>query len=224
VTDPRDRLRERRSHAAAAASLDLAVAQMRDQLTPEPETEDPAPGDPVTPAGPAPAPFNSERDDDPGPRAGEYGADYPPPAGLEPPGSPTPALTWRPNHDPQSRSFGVRQRLTGSAPLTDVLLSTGPVLDQGSEGACVGFGSADAANVLTLLRAPGTPQLLDSGDAVELYRLAQKLDQVPGEDYEGSSVLGGMKAGLQRGCGAATCGRSAPGTSPRRCCSGTGRW
>jgi hypothetical protein len=197
VTDPRERLRERRNPTLAAARLEASVQEMRDTVTHGPETEDPAPGDPVTPAGPAPAPFNSEHRD-PEPRAGEYGADYPP-AAVDLPGSPTPALNWRPNHDQRSRSFGVRQRLTGSAPLTDVLLSTGPVLNQGAEGACVGFGSADAANVLALLRAPGTPQLLDSGDALELYRLAQKLDQVPGEDYEGSSVLGGMKAGLQRG-------------------------
>jgi hypothetical protein len=197
VTDPRERLRERRNPTLAAARLEASVQEMRDTVTHGPETEDPAPGDPVTPAGPAPAPFNSEHRD-PEPRAGEYGADYPP-AGVDLPGGPVPALNWRPNHDPASRLFGVRQRLTGSAPLTDVLLSTGPVLNQGAEGACVGFGSADAANVLALLRAPGTPQLLDSGDALELYRLAQKLDQVPGEDYEGSSVLGGMKAGLQRG-------------------------
>jgi hypothetical protein len=195
VTDPRDRLRERRSHAAAAASLDLAVAQMRDQLTPEPETEDPAPGAPVPPAVPAPAPFDSERPD-PGPRAGEYGGDYPPADfRLEH----TPVLNWRPNHDERSRSFGVRQRLTASAPLTNVLFTTGPVLDQGTEGACVGFGSADAANVMTLLRSPGTPGLLDNGDALELYRLAQKLDEIPGESYTGTSVLGGMKAGLERG-------------------------
>jgi hypothetical protein len=52
---------------------------------------------------------------------------------------------------------------------------------------------------MTLLRSPGTPELLDDGDALELYRLAQKLDEIPGESYTGTSVLGGMKAGLERG-------------------------
>jgi hypothetical protein len=72
-------------------------------------------------------------------------------------------------------------------------------LEQGADGACVGFASTDAANVLTLLRSPGTGELLDAGDALELYRVAQKLDEVPGESYSGTSVLGGMKAGQDAG-------------------------
>jgi hypothetical protein len=116
---------------------------MRDQLTPEPEDEGPAPGASLPPGDgvPAPAPFNSERDDDRGPRAGEYGGDYPPAggwavdlsresgAGVELAAEPRRAVA----------GFGVRQRMAGSAPLTNVLFTTGPTLNQGNEGACVGF-------------------------------------------------------------------------------------
>jgi hypothetical protein len=203
MTDPRDRLRERRNLHAAAAQLEEGVAAMRAAVTPEPlEDEPPASAaESVTPAvgaAPAPAPFSGSEQSDRGPRAGEYGGDL---AGLDAP-APTrdvPVLDWRPNHDERSRGFGIRQRLTASAPLTPVLLSTGPALDQGVEGDCVGFGSVDAANVMRLLRSPGTAELLDAGDAVELYRLAQKRDQVPGESYTGTSVLGGMKAGVEMG-------------------------
>jgi hypothetical protein len=198
MTDPRERLRERRNLHAAAVQLEEGAAAMRANLTPEPvDDESPAPAAPMPPVDGAlvPAPFDSERPD-PGPRAGEYGDDAP----AEPVSDfRTPALTWRPNHDERSRDFGLRQRLTASAPLTNVLLCTGPPLDQGAEGDCVGFGSVDAANVMRLLRSPGTRELLGSTDAVELYRLAQKLDQVPGESYVGTSVLGGMKAGQQSG-------------------------
>jgi hypothetical protein len=112
---------------------------------------------------------------------------------------------WAPRHDPRSRLYGVRDHaLTGSAPLTDVLLPGGPVLDQGGEGACVGFGAADAANSLALVRWKargygGAPaDLLDAADALAAYHRAQELDDVPGTGYDGTSVLAGMKAGQER--------------------------
>jgi hypothetical protein len=198
MTDPRDRLRERRNLHAAAAQLEEGAAAMRATVTPEPgEDVPPAPEASLPPVSPAPAPFDSERPD-PGPRAGEFGAEL---DGLDVPAPSrvAPVLDWRSRHDERSRDFGLRERLTASAPLTNVLLSTGPALDQGTEGDCVGFGSIDAANVLRLTRSPGTTELLDAGDAVDLYRLAQKRDQIPGEAYTGTSVLGGMKAGQERG-------------------------
>lgn len=211
MTDPRDRLRERRNPAVAAARLERAADEMRRSFTAGPDTDDPAPEATSLPPtdGASPAPlevpaFENERDYDPGPRAAEYGADAGPPIARptdrnQQAAAGGPALNWRPNHDPRSRLFGVRQRLTASAPLTNVLLTTGPALDQGDEGACVGFASTDAANVLTLMRSPGTTELLDAGDALEGYRVAQKLDEIPGESYTGTSVNGGMKAGIEKG-------------------------
>lgn len=228
-TDPRLRLAARRAGAdplAAAVRLEQAADAMRAHLTtqePEPERSpevldqaevwrDPGPAPapdpaPMTPdPDPAPVPSNAPpafisehpRDDR---RAGDAPEWAPPLEVLDPR---RPVLNWRPRHDPRSRRFGIRRALTGSAPLQPVNLPNGPVLDQGNEGACVGFAAAGAANVLRLERTGGgvvaqAGPMLDAGDALELYRLAQRLDDEPGESYVGTSVLAGMKAGQQRG-------------------------
>lgn len=72
-----------------------------------------------------------------------------------------------------------------------------PVLDQGSEGACTGFGLATVVNYLlrTRDRAPEkasvSPHLL--------YHLARRYDEWPGEDYSGSSARGAMKGWHKHG-------------------------
>lgn len=63
------------------------------------------------------------------------------------------------------------------------------VLDQGSEGACTGFGTAHM-----LSSTPKAQKGITESLARILYRKAQKLDEWPGEAYEGSSVTGAMKA------------------------------
>lgn len=129
----------------------------------------------------------------------------PPPAPAAAPEPPAPAfssersLTWRSRHDPRSLSFGVRALLAGSAPLTDHVWPVGPVLDQGTEGQCVGCAVVDAANVLELAGHHHDGELLDITDAAAIYKRAQKLDEVPGEAYSGTSVLAGMKAGVESG-------------------------
>lgn len=66
------------------------------------------------------------------------------------------------------------------------------VLDQGQEGACVGFGCTGEAMASPVrVKFASDP----NGVAQSLYKLAQKLDSWAGEDYEGTSVLAGMKAG-----------------------------
>jgi hypothetical protein len=103
-----------------------------------------------------------------------------------------PRLTWRSRHDPRSRQYGVRRLMVGSAPVTDHVWPVGPVLDQGTEGACVGFGVVDAVNA-----ARAGDNDLDADVAYALYRRAQKIDDVPGEAYTGTSVLAGMQAALE---------------------------
>src|SRR6185295_1662813 len=72
-----------------------------------------------------------------------------------------------------------------------------PILDQGAEGACTGFGLATVANFLLKRRAvvpdpnPVSPRML--------YNVARRYDEWPGENYSGSSARGAMKAWHKHG-------------------------
>lgn len=72
-----------------------------------------------------------------------------------------------------------------------------PMLDQGEEGACSGFGLATVANYLLTRRkvepdpAPVSPRML--------YEMARRYDEWPGEDYSGSSARGAMKGWHKHG-------------------------
>jgi hypothetical protein len=83
----------------------------------------------------------------------------------------------------------------------------GPVLDQGREGACVGFGCT-AEYLASPVR--GRPPALDSQPnlpavrraellARDVYLSAQRIDAWEGEAYEGTSVRAGMLVGRERG-------------------------
>ncbi|WP_291986286.1 C1 family peptidase [Luteitalea sp.] len=78
-------------------------------------------------------------------------------------------------------------------------VKAGLVLDQGTEGACTGFGLACVANYLLWMRrgtarskfAPVSPRML--------YELAKHYDEWPGEKYEGSSCRGALKGWHKHG-------------------------
>ncbi len=72
-----------------------------------------------------------------------------------------------------------------------------PVLDQGVEGACTGFGLATVANYL--LRVRGRMPKADEVSAWMLYTMARRYDEWPGENYEGSSARGAMKGWHKHG-------------------------
>ncbi|GAB3338057.1 C1 family peptidase [Larkinella ripae] len=78
-----------------------------------------------------------------------------------------------------------------------------PILDQGQEGACTGFGLATVANYLLLRRKvvpdpkPVSPRML--------YEMARRYDEWPGEDYSGSSARGAMKGWHKHGICAEDC-------------------
>ena len=77
-----------------------------------------------------------------------------------------------------------------------------PVLDQGREGACTGFGLATVANYLRLML--GLQPSVDRVSARMLYIMARRYDEWEGEAYEGSSARGAMKGWHKHGvCGAA---------------------
>lgn len=63
------------------------------------------------------------------------------------------------------------------------------VLDQGQEGSCVGHGWAHE-----LAARPVAVKGVTHPLAVKIYKLAQTIDEWPGENYEGTSVLAGVKA------------------------------
>ena len=72
-----------------------------------------------------------------------------------------------------------------------------PVLNQGTEGACTGFGLATVANYLLRRRkvvpdpTPVSPRML--------YEIARRYDEWPGENYNGSSARGAMKGWHKHG-------------------------
>jgi hypothetical protein len=67
-------------------------------------------------------------------------------------------------------------------------------LDQGPNGYCVGFGTSGELAAL-----PESIPNVDYDFAVSIYKAAQKVDEWPGEDYEGTSVLAGAKVAKSRG-------------------------
>ncbi len=86
-----------------------------------------------------------------------------------------------------------------------------PILDQGREGACTGYGLATTVHYLLRTRrvVPDTAAVSPS----MLYAMAKRYDEWPGENYEGSSARGAMKGWHKHGvCSAAlwaTGGRAA---------------
>jgi hypothetical protein len=85
-------------------------------------------------------------------------------------------------------------------PLADYRAWKIPVLDQGSEGACTGFGLATVANYL-LTRRKVLPDPAPVS-ARMLYEMARRYDEWPGEEYSGSSARGAMKGWHKHGvCG-----------------------
>lgn len=115
-------------------------------------------------------------------------------------GAPARPYTWASRHDAASLTdYAVRDRLTGKAPLRDLLLPLPAALDQGQDGDCVGFGCTDAARIMDLIRVPNATDLPGQADAVALYTAARKIDGEAATDPAGTSVLAGMKAGQADG-------------------------
>ena len=81
--------------------------------------------------------------------------------------------------------------------LADYRKIQAPILDQGSEGACTGYGLAAVANYL--LRVRKTTPDPDPVSPRMLYALARRYDEWAGEDYEGSSCRGAVKGWYKHG-------------------------
>lgn len=113
-----------------------------------------------------------------------------------------PILDWRPNHHPGSRDYPIRE-LIGAVERQDRQWDPGQMLNQGPNGACVGFSWTSEALAAPIrvdlnrlgIYAPTDPELF----AHFLYGMAQYLDIWKGQEYEGTSVLAGAQAAHNAG-------------------------
>ena len=96
---------------------------------------------------------------------------------------------WKPRFDKRSLNFTIVDTFGISTPLkTRRRNQWGIYLDQDMEGACVGFGTAKA-----LLQTPKRRKNITNQIARDIYHRAKDLDEWPGTDYDGTSVLAAMK-------------------------------
>ena len=106
-------------------------------------------------------------------------------------------LDWKPSFDARSKEYPIRGLVGKRVTRKDVLWVSGPILNQGREGACVGFGWTDQAlstpNVVNLKTMPKGVPTTPQPFAKYVYNTAKTVDEQPGEDYEGTSVLAGAK-------------------------------
>ena len=107
---------------------------------------------------------------------------------------------WRPVFDERSKEYGVR-KLLGTKPIEKqaIFWSEGTVLDQGSEGACVGFGWMAEVIASPMQPDEQPTEYLGNSLAQFYYEEAKKIDEWPGEDYSGTSVLAGAKVMKRQG-------------------------
>ena len=107
-----------------------------------------------------------------------------------------PTLDYAPRLVEANRTY----RITADRDLTTQSRYWAPgtyVLDQGAEGACVGYGVTGE-----WLASPvrGKAHIWEATKlAQDVYRAAQKIDEWEGEAYDGTSVRAGMLAGRDRG-------------------------
>lgn len=98
-------------------------------------------------------------------------------------------LGRRVEFDKASRDYPIRKLLGKTRKPRSYTWSCNTWLDQGREGACVGYAFAHE-----LIARPVAINKINVGDAYNIYKTAQTLDKWPGENYDGTSILGGVKA------------------------------
>src|SRR5687767_6414967 len=105
-------------------------------------------------------------------------------------------LDWYNRKDPRSLRYTIDRKTDFAVgkPLKTRTRRQYQYLDQGREGACTGFGAAKALGQTPIRRADVSNALAQS-----IYNRAKQLDEWPGEDYEGSSVLGAMQTVKEAG-------------------------
>src|SRR6476469_2463509 len=102
-----------------------------------------------------------------------------------------PILDWKPRFDPKSLNYKL-DKLVAGKPLRSRQWKRDLWLDQGQTSGCTGFGLTHTLGI-TPKRVKG----LDDAFATNRYDRARQCDEWPGENYDGSSVLGAMTAAQQ---------------------------
>ena len=100
-------------------------------------------------------------------------------------------LGWSPAED--ERDYRAEDHITAERTSGKALWANPIQLDQGTEGACVGFGWTG------FLNAKPVKHEYDNEMGFDVYRRAQQIDEWPGEDYSGTSVRAGAKVLKERG-------------------------
>lgn len=98
------------------------------------------------------------------------------------------------NHDERSKNFPILALIGEKAKPISKTWDCAIVLDQGKEGACTGFGTSHEGAA-----EPCIVPNITNDTAKQLYYRARQLDDFPGEDYEGSTVLAAVKAACELG-------------------------
>jgi hypothetical protein len=108
-----------------------------------------------------------------------------------------PRLDWSPQHDRRSIQYAVSDVIPYQEP-REKFWKPGAVLDQGQEGACVGFGWTGEA-ICSPYPDPDTTSVIGNTYARGFYNRCKQIDEWPGENYDGTSVLAGAKVAVERG-------------------------
>lgn len=107
----------------------------------------------------------------------------------------TPKMDRRVAFDERSRAYGIRPLVAGAVRQTTLHDVPRPLpLDQGSEGACVGFGWSAQLAVGPIFNPASNLY------AQAYYQAARTIDQLAGRYFpDGASVLAGAEVGRRRG-------------------------
>lgn len=106
-----------------------------------------------------------------------------------------PRLDRLPQWDPRNERYGIMEALRPEQKLPrSYTWRCSLNLDQGREGACVGFSVSHEGGGRPVI-VPG----ITDATAQSLYKRAQQLDEWPGEQYSGTSVIAGIKAAVEKG-------------------------
>lgn len=94
--------------------------------------------------------------------------------------------------DPESKLYPIRA-MVPPKPLETKVWDLNCWFDQGQEGACVGHGWGHE------ICAEPFPRTIEHSVCFDIYRGAQLIDDWPGENYSGTSVLAGAKMAVNLG-------------------------